>query len=199
MFWYAAWRHYANGLYSLVRCKLAHLTYLPVKRMSLQKPWCLKGAVSRYSVIFCAFFAWGKMATAHASVADIRSWQLGQPREQLHHPSWVAQMSFSSRKCCFPRPSLVAAIIFPHAKWLPKITDYRDTAALITCLNGISFVKLYKYPFVDFVFCIWAAFFSKLVNLWDECEECAYPMRPTLFTFPKLCALQCLFTFETIL
>ena len=70
------------------------------------------------------------MATAHASVADIRSWQLGQPREQLHRPSWVAQMSFSSRKCCFPRPSLVAAIIFPHTKWLPKITDYHDTAAL---------------------------------------------------------------------
>ena len=25
----------------------------------------------------------------------------------------------------------MAAIIFPHTKWLPKITDYRDTAALI--------------------------------------------------------------------
>ena len=70
------------------------------------------------------------MATARASVADIRSWQLGQPREQLHRPSRVAQMSFSWRKCCFSRPSLVAASIFPHTKWLPKITVYRDTAAL---------------------------------------------------------------------
>ena len=35
-----------------------------------------------------------------------------------------------SSKYRFPRPCLVAAIIFPHTKWLPKITDYRDTAAL---------------------------------------------------------------------
>ena len=41
-------------------------------------------------------------------------------------------MPFSSRKCRFPWPSVVAAIIFPHTKWLPKITDYRDTAALIS-------------------------------------------------------------------
>ena len=30
----------------------------------------------------------------------------------------------------FPRSFLVAAIIFPHTKWLKKITDYRDTPAL---------------------------------------------------------------------
>ena len=70
------------------------------------------------------------MATAHTSVADITPWQLGQPREQLHWPSWVEKMSFSSSNRRFPRPCLVAAIIFPHTKWLPKITDYRDTAAL---------------------------------------------------------------------
>ena len=34
------------------------------------------------------------------------------------------------RHCRFPRPCLVPAIIFPHTKWLPKITNYRDTAAL---------------------------------------------------------------------
>ena len=72
------------------------------------------------------------MATARASVADIRPWQLGQPREELPRPRRVEQKSLSSRKCRFPRPSLVAAIIFPHTKWLPKITDYRDTAALIS-------------------------------------------------------------------
>ena len=94
-----------------------------------------KGAVSRYSVIFYASLREWKMATARASVADIRSWLLGQPREQLHRPTWVAQMSFSSRKFRFPRPSLVAAIIFPHTKWLPKITYYRDTAALRRCLS----------------------------------------------------------------
>ena len=36
----------------------------------------------------------------------------------------------NSPHCCFPQARLVAAIIFPHTKWLPKITDYRDTAAL---------------------------------------------------------------------
>ena len=40
---------------------------LPVLKASI-----LKGTVSRYSVIFCACFERGKMATAHASVADIR-------------------------------------------------------------------------------------------------------------------------------
>ena len=45
-------------------------------------------------------------------------------------PSWVEKMSFSSRKCRFPRPSLVTAIIFPDTKWLTEIPDYRDTAAL---------------------------------------------------------------------
>ena len=40
------------------------------------------------------------MATAHASVADITPWQLGQPREQLHRPSWVEKMSFSAALPC---------------------------------------------------------------------------------------------------
>ena len=34
----------------------------------------------------------------------------------------------------FPRSFLVAAIIFTHTKWLKKITDYRDTPALIAGL-----------------------------------------------------------------
>ena len=41
--------------------------------------------------------------------------------------SFTAQTE--SSKCCFPRLCQVAAIIFPHTKLLPKITDYRDTAA----------------------------------------------------------------------
>ena len=95
---------------------------------------CFKGAVSRYSVIF---FARGKMAIAHASVGAIRPGQLGQPRKQLHRPSWVEKMSFSSSTCRdhFPQPCPVAAIIFPHTQWLPKITDYRDTAALISIIT----------------------------------------------------------------
>ena len=53
------------------------------------------------------------MATGHAGVVDIRPLQLGQPREQLHHPSAVEKMSFSSCNCRFPRPCFVDAIIFP--------------------------------------------------------------------------------------
>ena len=85
----------------------------------------IKGAVSRYSVIFCAssFLREEKMATAHASVADIRPWQLGQPREQLHYPSWVEKMSFSAALPCGRH------YFSPH-KMAAKITNYRDTAAL---------------------------------------------------------------------
>ena len=60
------------------------------------------------------------MAAARASVADISARS--------------AARTASPPKPCrarFPRPSLVAAIIFPHTKWLPRITDYRGTAALI--------------------------------------------------------------------
>ena len=43
-----------------------------------------------------------------------------------------ARSSFSGARLAheFPRSLLVAAIIFPHTKWLKKITDYRDTPAL---------------------------------------------------------------------
>ena len=81
---------------------------------------------------FALFSHEQKMATAHASVADIRPWQLGKSHEQFHRPSSAEQMAFTSSNphCCFLRPCLVAAIIFPHTKWLPKITNYCDTAAL---------------------------------------------------------------------
>ena len=69
----------------------------------------VKGAVSRFSVIFFAFV----------------------------RPSWVEQTSFSSSNCRFPRPCRVAAIIFPHTKWLPKIIDYRDSAALRASTNTV--------------------------------------------------------------
>ena len=61
------------------------------------------------------------MAAACASVAGISS--------VSHANSFTAQTE--SSKCRFPRLYPVAAIIFPHTKWLPKITDYRDTAASV--------------------------------------------------------------------
>ena len=80
----------------------------------------VKGAVSRYSVIFLRSFCASKMATARARVTDISS--------VSRVNSFTAPAE--SIKCRFPWPGLVAAIIFPHRKWLPIITDYRDTAAL---------------------------------------------------------------------
>ena len=41
--------------------------------------------------------------------------------------NFTAQAESSNYR--FPRPCLVAAVLF-HTKWPPKITDYRDTAAL---------------------------------------------------------------------
>ena len=41
------------------------------------------------------FSAREKMVTDRASVADIRPWQLGQPRKQLRPPRRIEQMSFS--------------------------------------------------------------------------------------------------------
>ena len=111
---------------SLFCCNCNRICHSPFQSMlSLQYDvlWtCLvKGAVSRYSVIFCTFFLREqKMAAARASVADISLVSRAN--------SFTAQAVSSN--CCFPRPSLVAAIVFPHTKWLPKITDYCDTAAL---------------------------------------------------------------------
>ena len=58
--------------------------------------------------------------------------------KKLLRPAWprsdrgLARSSFSGARLPheFPRSFLVAAIIFPHTKWLKKITDYRDTPAL---------------------------------------------------------------------
>ena len=83
----------------------------------------ITGCVTIFSDFF-RFLRWQKMATARASVADVRPWrQLGQPRKDLSRPRPVEQMSFSA-----VLPPTVVAIIFPHTKWLKKITDYRGTA-----------------------------------------------------------------------
>ena len=84
----------------------------------------IKGAVSRYSVIFAGFF--------------LRARENGDcSRKCRRHQAMTARSAANSfaaqaesSKCCFLRSCLVAAIIFPHTKWLTKITDYRETAAL---------------------------------------------------------------------
>ena len=84
-----------------------------------------KGAVSRYSVIFLRFFLREQtMVTARAQMSRTSDHDSSVSRAN----NFTAQAE--SSKYRFPRPWLVAAISFPHTKWLPKITDYRDTAAL---------------------------------------------------------------------
>ena len=97
-----------------------------------------KGAVSRFSGIFCPFFAQAKNGYCSRKCCGH---QLGLPREQFHRPGWVEQTSFSSSNCRIPGHCLVAAIIFPHTKWPPKITGYRDTPALMMTLPRFSTLK----------------------------------------------------------
>ena len=47
---------------------------------------------------------------------------------------------FPPENVVLPQPSLAASIIFPHTKWLPKITDYRDTAALSCEIQAVLWV-----------------------------------------------------------
>ena len=72
---------------------------------------------------FALFLRDQTMATARANVSGSGPWQLGQPREQLHRPGWIEQISFSAALPC-------GRHYFSHTKWPPKITDYCDTAAL---------------------------------------------------------------------
>ena len=96
---------------------------------SLSYHCCLKGQCHDVRWFFALFFFaqakngnWPCKCRGHQMMT---AW----PREQLHRPSWVEQMSFSSSKCHFLWPCLVAAIIFPPHKMPAKITHYRDTAA----------------------------------------------------------------------
>ena len=81
----------------------------------------LKGQCHDIQWFFALVLREQKMATARASVADISS--------VCRANSFIAPAESSN--CRFLQPCLVAAINFPHTKWLPKLTDYRDTAALM--------------------------------------------------------------------
>ena len=74
----------------------------------------LKGQCHDIQWFFCALLREQKMAAACASIADISSVSRAN--------SFTAQTKSST--CRFPRLCLVAAIIFPHTKWLPKITFF---------------------------------------------------------------------------
>ena len=90
----------------------------------------LKGAVSRYSVIFALFCAskkWPLLAKVSRTSARSAARTASPPQLSRANVVFLKQLSFSA---ALP----VVAIIFPHTEWLSKITDYRDTAALRACL-----------------------------------------------------------------
>ena len=98
-----------------------------------------KGAVSRYSVIFCAFLGEQKLATARANVTDINS--------VSHANSFIAQAESSKFRfpwaiVIFRGLALWPPLFFPTQNGCPQITDYRDTAALIK----VSFLKVHANP-----------------------------------------------------
>ena len=117
-----------NGSFDHSWVMLNHLqgeNYKPsLQSRSDYRSTLIKGAVSRYTVIFCAFFV---------LFCASKQWRLlAQMSRTSDHDSSVSRANnftaqAESSKYHFPRPCLVAAIIFPHTKWLPKITDYRDT------------------------------------------------------------------------
>ena len=75
------------------------------------------GSVTPIIDICLHIFREWNIATAPATVADVRPWHL--TREQLHRPSWVEQKSFSAVQ--WP------AVLSPH-KMADKSIVYRDTA-----------------------------------------------------------------------
>ena len=114
---------------------------------NISKNWDLKGQCHDIQWFFILFFC-----------VRGKKWRLlTQVSWTSHHDSSVSRTnsftgqaeSFSSSNCRFPRPCLVAAISFPHTKWLPKITDYRDTAALsleTKEAQGETFLYSFLFP-----------------------------------------------------
>ena len=107
----------------------------------------IKGAVSRYSVIFCAFFARAKMAVPRARVADIRpeslavraAWQPGHG-----HLRWlvtwqiraVNQRQVEPELHCFTCRRRQAALLFSgyeaRARWYPLLQGSRLAATAVS-------------------------------------------------------------------
>ena len=91
-----------------------------------QQPF--KGAVSRYSVIFCAFFARAKIGDCSRKC---RGHQTMTARSAARTASPASRENvFFSSNCRFSRPCLTPPLFFPTQNGCQKITDYRDTAAL---------------------------------------------------------------------
>ena len=86
----------------------------------------VKGAVSRYSVIFCGFCAsknWLLPAQVPRTSARSAARTTSPPQLSRANVIFLEHLSFSVALPCGHQ-------YFSHTKWLPKLTDYRDTAAL---------------------------------------------------------------------
>ena len=112
----------------------------------------LKGAVSRYSVIFCAFLREQKMAVARASVADIRpeslivraAWQPGHLRWlltwQCREPSTsrarvaLLHLSTATGSTFVFRLRGPSKVISPSSRFKISSDSYIDIDSLFSCL-----------------------------------------------------------------
>ena len=86
-----------------------------------------------------------------------KTWRLLQMSRTSDHDSSVRRTSsftaqaessncrFPPSNCCFPWPCLAATHIFSHTTWLPKITDYRDTATVKGGLYAKFWVRLTQW------------------------------------------------------
>ena len=89
----------------------------------------------------------------------------------------------------------MAAIIFPHTKWLPKITDYRDTAALsFTLPKGILIVLLRQEEKKKLLwaFCLQSCFsrLSQLIVLICQNSSLTFAsLSASVCFFLKICSL----------
>ena len=123
-----------------------------------------KGAVSRYSVIFCAFLREQKMAVARASVADIdlKAWPSAWPGSLATyagywHDSAVNQRQVEPELHCFTCRRRQAALFSGYearARWYPLLQDSRLAATAISVsilYSGVWFCAPSEACFGDLV------------------------------------------------
>ena len=124
--------------------------------------WMVKGAVSRYSVIFCAFLREQKMAVAHTSVADIKpeslavraAWQPGhlrwlltwQCREPTTSRAGVAllHLSTATGSTFVFRQGGPSKVISPSSRFKISSDSYIDIDSLFSCLVLRAFRSLLR-------------------------------------------------------
>ena len=145
-----SWRnfheHSSSSIWTLGVPYVTFFVLFPSKRSAL----IIKGAVSRYSVIFCAFFARAKNGGCSRKCRGHRIWKLGRPRglaawpalanAGCWHDSAVNQRQVEPELHCFTcrdrRRRRQAALLFSgyeaRARWYPLLQGSRLAATAIS-------------------------------------------------------------------